>query len=220
MRRRRDQTIGPRTPGGRALIALLLLAPGATPAEVSLGTRLGYSTAVGDVRGDLAMNRWVDRHIPIQLDVLVRVKPRVSLGAYLSYGIGLPSGDAKDFCELFGCWLPVVRAGVQAVYEHPGRRLVPWAGAGLGYEWNIASFDPRGRQPLNVKLRGVEWLNVQGGADWRLGRRFALGPFLMATLARYSPANAVPGNAGAAASGSGAAIHSWLQLGVRGRVDL
>lgn len=166
------------------------------------------------------MSRWVGGQVPIQLDVLVRVQPRVALGAYLSYGFGLPRSDARGACELFGCWLAVVRAGVQAVYEHPGRRCVPWAGAGVGYEWNVASFDPRGRQPLNVKLRGAEWLNVQGGAEWRLGSRFALGPFLMATLARYDSVNALPGDAGGAARGAGAAIHSWLQLGMRGRLDL
>jgi hypothetical protein len=220
MQRGRDRPNGHGMPRRWGLIALLLVAPCATPAQVSLGVRLGYSTALGDARGDLAMGDWVGRQVPIQADLLLRVSPRLSVGAYASYGFGLASGEAKHLCELFGCRLSIVRAGVQAVYELPTRGFAPWAGAGLGYQWSIAAFGPRAGEPVNVTFGGFEWLNVQGGADWRLGRRLGIGPFLTATLARYSSGTAVPGDAGIAASRTRAATHSWCQIGLRARVDL
>jgi hypothetical protein len=200
--------------------ALLLVAPNAARAQTSLGVRVGYASAQGDVGREVALDEWESGQIPIQAEVLVRVSRRAAVGAYASYGFGLASGDVKLLCELFGCSLSVVRAGVQAVYEFPAGAMVPWIGAGVGYEWSLANFAAGRAGPRSATLHGFEWLNLQGGADWRLARRLAVGPFLMGSIAQYRSGELATDAGSFSGTRSERAVHGWFQVGLRARFDL
>jgi hypothetical protein len=88
--------------------------------------------------------------------------------------------------------------------------LWPWIGAGLGYEWLRLS-SSGGEEAVNGTLSGFEFVNLQGGVDFKPldDTNFGVGPFLAFSLAQYSTA----------ADGGDIrdkTLHEWLNLGVRG----
>jgi len=68
---------------------------------------------------------------------------------------------------------------------------------------------------LELSLSGFEFLNLQGGLDWKIGGKFSLGPFAMLSIGQYSNAE-IDGDEAEIDE----AVHQWFQLGVRGRFDL
>lgn len=193
--------------------------PTASRAQVSLGARVGYAYGFGDVAGDLSMGDWVQHQIPIQVDLLYRLTPSLAIGAYGSYGFGFVGGDASDVCDAPGadCSATVWRLGAQIVYSFAAMgQAAPWAGAGIGYEWNqLDAEDPTGS--VDTEFRGWEYLNLQGGVDWRVGEQLAVGPFVMISFGQYGE-----GEVSGVGSGSVAdeKWHEWLTVGLRGRFDL
>ena len=113
------------------------------PGRFSVGLRLGYATGLGDVGGTRNMASWIGAQVPIQLEALVRVTRRLSLGVYGSDGFGRPGNEASRIRDLPGmqCMLSVLRAGVQAHYAMQGRSVFPWVAAGAGYAWNALHFE-------------------------------------------------------------------------------
>ncbi len=185
-------------------------------AKFTLGARLGYGAGIGDVAGDgagstIKMSDWVTGQVPLQLDALYRITPEWAAGVYLSYGVGVLSSTISDQCT--DCTASDTRIGVQATYSFvsasPG--FVPWLGLGLGYEWN--KVDENG---ISATFSGMEWFNLQGGADWKLGSVFALGPYVMYSMGQYSSGDV----AGVSGSVVEKKAHSWLGFGVRGKFDL
>jgi hypothetical protein len=204
------------------LPVLALLVPSTPRAQVSLGLRLGYAKAQGNVGGQMNMDEWVNGQFPVQLDALVRVTPRLAVGLYGSYGFGLAGGDVKSTCESPGvsCSLTVIRTGIEGLYSFTPGVAMPWLGVGVGYEWNTAHFE-NGSQSRDVTFSGFEWVNVQGGADFVVAPSFAVGPYLMASVARYERGTFGDSNAGGfGGEASQKSIHAWMQLGVRARFDL
>jgi hypothetical protein len=206
-----------------ALLVALVVAPASAGAQVSLGLRLGYAKAQGNVGGQLNMDEWVNSQIPVQADVLVRVTPRLSIGAYGAWGFGsADGGDVKATCSSPGvsCSIAVIRAGVQGVWEFEPGSMTPWLGVGAGYEWNALHAE-NGSTAVDIRFTGFEWLNVQGGADWKVASSLSIGPFLMVSIGQYDSGHfGVSGAGGFNAEPSEKSIHMWLQIGVRGRVDL
>lgn len=207
---------------GAAIVATALAAPAPARAQISLGARVGAGLSLGKVGGTLAMSDWLKEQIPIQVDALYRWNERLAFGAYFSHGFARTSGDLRDLCDLPGadCTGRVERLGAQVQYTFATkRRHLPWAGAGIGYEWNrLDSSDPTGR--VKVTYKGWEYLNLQAGVDFRLGRRFLAGPFVLFSVTQYEEGE-LSGDFG---TGSGAIdskkLHEWLTAGVRGRFEL
>ncbi len=178
----------------------------------SVGLRVGYSTGMGNVGGSTGMDEWIDSQVPLQADVLMRITPRLSLGAYAAYGFGRGGGDVSAICSRSGvtCSLAVARIGLQGEYDFGPGTMRPWLGAGLGWEWS--SFRSESDSATqNVGYRGVELLNLQGGADWNVAPGLSIGPFLMTSLGWYQR--------GALGGGDAESIHLWLQLGLRSTLD-
>jgi outer membrane protein len=204
------------------VVALAALFPSVPRAEVSLGLRLGYAAAQGNVGGQLNMDEWVNGQVPVQLDGLVRVAPRLSIGAYGSYGFGRGGGDVKAICNQPGvsCALHLVRVGVQAVYELTPGTMAPWVAAGTGYEWNSSHFEGGG-QAQDVTFHGLEWLNVQLGGDFKAAPSLAVGPYVMASVGQYDHgALGSSKRGGFGGEASERSIHAWAQVGIRARFDL
>jgi hypothetical protein len=207
---------------GATIVLAFLATPAPARAQVSLGARLGYGFGFGKVGGTLGMDDWLKDQIPIQVDALFRVNPRLALGAYFSHGFARPFGELRDICDLpdADCGGRVQRLGLQAQLRIAERgRYEPWAGAGIGYEWNrLDAPDVGGR--VEVTYKGWEFLHLQGGVDYRVAPRLLVGPFLLFSLTQYGEGE-VSGDFG---RGDGpidrTTMHEWLMLGIRGRFDL
>jgi hypothetical protein len=185
------------------VVAALALLPLASQAQFSLGARIGYAPAMGDYVKDAPMSDGVKSQIPIQLDALYSFTPAFAAGAYLSYGFAQLEGDCAD------CSASDLRLGIQGTYafNSVSQQFVPWLGAGIGYE--IASVD---NGAGSVDTSGWELLNLQGGADYKVGEKFSVGPYVLFSIGQYS---SIEGN-DIAEKGT----HEWLGFGVRGKFDL
>jgi outer membrane protein W len=209
-----------------SLAALLVpAAAGAEDRPLTLGLRVGYAPALGDAEKGAEMSNAVRSQIPLQLDAAYRITRDVAVGAYFAYGFGR-TGDLDGLCttDTIDCSTRILRFGVQGFYTfHEAQTpLVPWAGAGLGYE--LGSLELKGSAgKATFDYGGFELLNVQVGGDYRVNDRFAFGPYFQFSVARYSRMK-VENTVDPAARFDGSipekALHEWLGFGVRGKLDL
>ena len=78
-----------------------------------------------------------------------------------------------------------VRFGFEVLWHlAPDRPVDPWVGLGVGYEWLNLSISGTGGHH-HGSARGFEWVNLQLGIDFLLGRSFRLGPFVRGRVAQY-----------------------------------
>jgi outer membrane protein W len=195
----------------------------ASTGKFVIGARLGYGIGLGDIMKDLAMSDNVSGHIPIWLDLGYMVTPNIMVGLYGQYGIGIPSADECDASGV-SCSASVIRLGAQAQYHlSPAEKLDPWFGLGIGYEWGSITAEGGG-QKQSLSVRGFEFLNLQGGADYKLAPNFGIGPFLSFSLGQYSNySTEVTGGgsqSGSISDISDTTMHEWLTFGVRGAFTL
>ena len=189
--------------------------------RLELGARLGVGLPLGSAFHDTSLNDTVAADIPIQIDFGVRPDPHLFVGVYGQYALLAP---AAGVCDGASCSGRDVRLGIEALYHfRPLRRLDPWAGVGVGYEWmhTGASRDGADRE---VTLRGIELANVQGGLDYAVCNGVRVGPFASLSLGKFDKASATWTVEGIEHAGSAdipnTAYHGWLTLGVRGSFDL
>jgi hypothetical protein len=200
------------------MVVVVAVLPFAARAQLQLGARIGYGLAMGDMGGDvgepLAMSDFQSSQIPLQLDVLYSVNVSLAVGAYFSYGFGSVGDGMDEDCRAFGidCTASTMRLGAQVQYAFsPGKQWSPWAGAGLGYEWNTVDAESD-----EFTFKGWEYLNLQGGADYKLNERFSAGPYVMLAIGQYDEAELF----GESGDVPEKAMHSWLSFGIRGKFDL
>jgi hypothetical protein len=120
-----------------------------------------------------------------------------------------------------------IRVGLQGQYRFmPKESVNPWVGLGIGYEWlggSISANTPLGSVEGSFDVHGFEFLNLQGGADFKVADGVGIGPFLSFSLGEYTDGSVAATGAGTV-SGSGElankSLHEWLTLGVRGAFDL
>jgi hypothetical protein len=194
-----------------------VLVPTASNAQFTLGARIGYAPAGGNVGGDIAMEDYtVKSQIPIQLDALYRVSPQVAVGAYLSYGVGQVDYAA---CGLSGveCSGSDLRIGLQGTYtfNSAGSQFAPWIGAGIGWEQASDTIEAGGSK-FESSYSGVEFLNLQLGGDFKVNEQFAVGPYAMISLGQYSSYE----EGDASGDITNTAMHQWYGFGIRGKFDL
>ena len=79
-----------------------------------------------------------------------------------------------------------MRLGVEAAWRFDKWLLVvPWVGAGFGYEWaNYKATE--GADTLKLTYRGLEYLDLKAGVDYPLLARLSVGPFVSYSLGRYT----------------------------------
>lgn len=204
-------------------VLMVLLVPAAASAQLSLGARLGYSLPMGDAVEDGALKDGIKGQIPIQIDVGYKLMPALKLGGYFAAGYGFAGDEISDVCDLDGvdCSFRVYRAGLQLTYDFAkvSATFVPWVGAGIGYEWGSIKVEAGGDEATE-SYRGFEFLNLQAGGDWKVGGNMSVGPFVMFSIAQYS--NYKFEEPGLSESGSidNKGIHEWLQIGIRGTLDI
>jgi len=192
-----------------ALAAAALAVPTAAHAQLSLGLRVGYAQATGDLeKNDLVANQ-----VPVQLDLDYRLFLGLTIGVYGSYGASGVNG-VEAGCSATGvdCTGRIIRAGVQATFTLPVPLVKPWIGAGVGYEWaRIARSSGKA-----LTASGMEAFNGQVGVDLSLGY-FRIGPFLTYTLSKYDASTLSDGTVGTA--DLDAAKSGFVYYGLRVRLD-
>lgn len=188
--------------------------------KIKVGLRLGYGLPMGDAAKDAPLSDGISGMIPIWLDLGYMVTPNIMVGLYAQYGLlmikdadnpgdpGCPSGA--------DCSGSDIRFGVQAQYHlSPGESMNPWFGLGIGYEMASTKAEAGGVE-ATTKYSGLEFANLQAGADFKMGDSLAVGPFVSFSLGQYSkaevetPAGKVDGDI------EEKAMHQWLVLGVKG----
>jgi hypothetical protein len=186
---------------------------------VDLGLRLGYGIPLGSSREGVSLNDYLKGQIPIWVDAGYRFTPNLSAGLYFSYGFS----GLKNCPDGADCSAHDMRVGIEGQYRlMPNESIDPWLGVGVGLEWAGTSVSGGGLS-ASATISGVEFLSLQGGADFNVADGLGVGPFVSFSLGQYNSYSSdcsAPAGFAAACPGSGdidqKALHEWLMFGVRG----
>lgn len=194
---------------GSLLIASSALAAEGSGSGLSVGLRSGYGIAMGDAFKDAKMSDGIKGQIPIWLDLGYKINPNIYVGGYFSYGIGMINKDKA--CGGGSCGANIMRFGIDAHYHiMPEATFDPWVGLGVGYEIAKTTGD------VEASLKGLEFVNIQAGGDYKVAPNFGIGPWLSFSMAQYSKVEA----GGQSADITDKAMHQWLMIGIRGVYDI
>jgi len=212
-----------------AFLSSIVLAPTAR-AQVAIDVKAGYAWPIGNIATATtvssdrhgALSKVVSGAVPLEVAARYRFTPKFSAGIYFQYG---PAFVAPYSClASFSCSASNVRVGAEAVYAFlPDSTINPWVSLGSGWEWLNQTVDipstpaaPASTQKLG--LNGWEWFNLQVGADWNFSKMFAAGPYLGFFGGQYSSATDNGGSRTIASANR--QFHGWVQLGLKGTVNL
>jgi hypothetical protein len=195
--------------------------PGPPESGVSIGLSVGYGIPMGSVSGSQPMSDLYSGAMPLQLDVGWRFTPNLYLGAFFQYSFAFISSKQEAACTLngwTGCSGGVMQFGADFVYTIlPYATFAPYVGLGLG--WEIASLNyTSASQSVSESVSGFQFARIILGGDFRVGSAFRVGPFVNFSLGQFSSLSSP--NSTANGTISNKAIHSWLQFGIKGTVDL
>jgi hypothetical protein len=195
--------------------------PGPPESGVSIGLSLGYGLPMGNVSGSQKMTDLYSGAMPLQLDVGWRFNPNLYLGGFFQYSFAFLSSAQNAACTANGwtsCSGGVMQFGADFVYTIlPYATFAPYVGLGLG--WEIASLSyTSASQSLSESVSGFQFARIIVGGDFRVGSAFRVGPFVNFSLGQFSSLSSP--NSAANGSISDKAIHTWLQFGLKGTVDL
>jgi hypothetical protein len=183
--------------------------------EPEVALRLAVAPGFGDAAGAVPMSDAVALQFPVQLDLGWRYGP-FTVGAYGA----LAPARAPTCPAGASCTASAVRLGVQGTYTfEPSGAMQGWVGIGSGWERSTFHVKRSGLDDA-TSYSGLEIFQAQGGLEWRLHRRLALGPYLQLGLGRYGTVRVETKVESASAPIGDRAVHAWLYAGVRARVPL
>jgi hypothetical protein len=196
--------------------------PGAPWMAFEFGARLAFGIPLGGLSGDNgnSLDHLVSNMIaPLWLDAGVRLASNWYVGSYLVYAVTPLADQAfNGHCKDNGasCSSHDIRLGIDASYHVlPDGRFDPWFGVGFGYEW-LSWSGSEGGTTLDLGVSGWEFVNLQGGLDFRLlNGALGVGPFMSLAFTQYSS------DSGFASSAfPNQTFHEWFMFGARGDYDL
>jgi hypothetical protein len=198
-----------------------------------LSGRAGYGVPSGNLSDDFvagalldpALDAFVDGKVALWLEVGYRFDPRVRAGFFLELA---PTTLVSLSCFRSECDASDIRFGIDVQFHFgPGRTVDPWLGLGVGIEYLSANtgedVDGNGIADRDAEFTyaGFELPLVEGGLELRVSPRFSLGPYLALSFAQFtSVAIERPGERDRRATIENRAAHAWLQLGLKGTLDL
>jgi outer membrane protein len=196
------------------VIVLASLGESPWPNAVEIAARTGYAVPLGLAGNGVPMRDALAGKVPLQLEGGYRALDRFYLGAYVEYGVGVGSPVSRVFCDAAvasDCTIRNFRFGGDGrIHFLPHAPFDPWIGIGFGYEVLT-------RRETNTSLRGWELLHLEAGGDGALGNELTLGPFVSATLTRYTISAATPDQYSETIRDiRDPQTHVWLSFGIRG----
>jgi hypothetical protein len=215
-----------------ALLAAATLGPAAPAAAqgITLGLRAGWAKPLGETFQQQGSDRsppfdqQFTRAIPVLLEAGYRLPVGLTFGGYFQYGPATVADTAVDgMCSEPGATCDggrLKRFGAQVTWHFQGLKpFTPWVGYGAGYEWSsFDESDPSGSGTITFK--GWEFANLQLGGDYAVAPRWFLGPYISMSYGRFDAIGLESGGMSASIDIPEKRVHSWLQLGLRGRFDL
>lgn len=187
--------------------------PAGKESGIEVGARIGAGIPFGKLSGgadDLGSK--VPAQFPLWLDLGYRIVPAFYVGLYGQMGIPV----IKDCTDCTGWDL---RFGLNAHYHIlPKGKVDPWIGLGvMGYEFLHLAQSVNGND-TSVTASGFEFVNLQGGADFRVGGLLRVGPFVSFSVDQTQDISVDVNGSSASLSGFDKAIHMWLVGGVKASV--
>ncbi len=200
--------------------------PGPTETGINLSGRLGYGFPGGDIVTDFPTADAVDSKVPIWLELQLRFNRSLWGGLYLELAPAMV--DSRYCVPGLSCSASDVRFGVDLQFHFaPYSGVDPWLGIGLGAEFLNATLDEEVSPGLFVQTdrswSGLEFPLLEAGLDLAVTPRFTLGPFVALSISQFTGYSVQPaGDVTTSGSISSAdrAVHTWLQLGVKGTIKL
>ena len=204
-------------------------APEASGPGFEIGARVGYGFSAGrlgappngtdnDV-GDFVSGQW-----PLWLDAGWRFTSDFYFGGLFQYGFGTVNDDQQNVCRNanVNCSASDVRLGVMGRYQLPLiMQAAPWVGLGVGYEWGSFSLQQSvlGNTSTDSSWSGFEFVNLQGGADFRIAQKVALGPFISFSLGQFQSTSTTTTNGNTSTTTerdlTDKSLHEWFLVGAR-----
>jgi hypothetical protein len=206
--------------------AALAFAP-AADAQVALDFKVGYAIPFGNIQlqspvvsSDWPMSDYWSGAVPIEVAGRYRFTPNISAGVYFQWN---PAFVSSTTCSSAAtCSGHDMRVGIQMVYDFiPDEAVNPWFSLGMGWQWSQASVTAGGvTQILNVN--GWELPVVQAGVDFVLSKTVALGPYVGFFGGTFTNLTYKSGSSESrwAVDPSTRAYHGWVQLGLKGTLNL
>jgi len=183
--------------------------PGPPESGVSVGLSVGFGLPMGNVGGSVAMTDLFAGALPIQIDLGYRFTPNLYLGAFYQYSIAFTSSTLEAACAFDGvsCSGSDMQFGLAFVYTFlPYSSFAPYAGLGIG--WEILTITVPTVSGITT-WSGFQFARLIVGGDFRVGSTFRVGPFANFSLGQFSDSTI-----------ASPSIHTWLQFGIKGTVDL
>jgi hypothetical protein len=115
----------------------------------------------------------------------------------------------------------IIRVGLNLQYRiNPLGPVDPWLGVGIGYEVLSSTASSDGTE-TTYTASGLEFANLQLGADLMATPRVRIGPYGRFSFAQYMTSN-VQSDGSEVSSGpiENPALHNWLEFGLRIAYDL
>jgi hypothetical protein len=189
--------------------------------KLHIGLRLGYGFMLGSTTGDEPPIEF-NGMFPIWLDLGYRFSPSVLLALYGQYGF-----VSMECLDGASCSANMMRFGLQVQYYFaPAAKIDPWVGLGVGYELANTNIVVTNFPDSPASFKGVDFANLQAGADFKVSPAVGVGPFLSFSFGRYSSGSAegpayglLPGETREGGV-SKKSFHEWLVLGLRGSFNL
>jgi len=187
--------------------------------EFSLG--LGYGPPIGDMvkgtNGDgVALGDTISRQIPLSFGFGYRTGPAFAFGIALAYA----PLTAKNCDPGASCTASDLRVGLEGRLHFAAQQpFDPWLSFGVGYE--VLSLSESRDVTGGSTLEGFD-VDLQLGGDIRIGKLFALGPFVGLRLGKYRSASITSSanHASADIPDGNQATHGWLTFGLRGTFSI
>lgn len=184
--------------------------------------RAGFGLPRGDVaRAGPPVDDLVRRKVPLGIEIGYRFGRR--LWGELFFDLA-PASAASALCSGdASCSASDARLGLGVLLRlAPASRVDPWLGIGAGVEvMNAEGLNAATGTQHEWSWFGFELPYVEAGVDVAVSDRISVGPWVSATVARFTSESVRP-SGGSTTSGAvdDRATHGWLSAGLKGTLRL
>jgi hypothetical protein len=211
--------MGPRLRAAMITLPLLLashvaVANESTGGPIAVATSLGYAVPMGSAERGARVSDTTFGTVPVSLDAAYRWSPHLGVSLRAQYGIAIPTlcrsaGDCtaslgSDFAVSFAIRVYAPRVG----------RMAPFVDAGIGYEWMTTRLVEAGASSAR-SYQGPLLLSLTTAVPFRLGERWAIGPFVGAAAGTFTAFSLDTSASTQSGNVAARAVHAWLTLGLR-----